>query len=157
MPLTGKRVYFYHADSKGRYVLHPKDPMRLAGVLRTDENGRYRFHSVFPGTYGWAAHVHFEILDSPGGGGFVNMRQEGHQAPQSELSVTVKRDSDGVWRLARDLWARSSMNMVTPSFLKPPDLRYPQKSPPDTARPEIHYPPAKPPGPGQPAKGDTTS
>src|SRR5262245_57531964 len=127
MPLQGVRVWIYHADSHGRYGLSDKVPFRLSAVLRTDANGRYRIRSVFPGTYGYAAHVHFGILDAPGGGGFVNVRQEGHQAPQAELSVTVKQDKDGVWRLQRDLYAKSSMNNVVVPALRPPDLHYPSK------------------------------
>src|SRR5262245_49962614 len=58
-PLPNVKMFFYHADAKGRYALTTDAPMRLAAVLRTDAKGRYRIRSVFPGSYGYAPHVHF--------------------------------------------------------------------------------------------------
>jgi hypothetical protein len=115
-------------------------PLHLAAVLRTDELGRYRIHTAFPGNYGYPAHVHYEILEAPGGGGFVNVRQDGREAPRPEQSVTVKKAKDGVWRLHWDLRphvsgpAGSGQGTPRGSWMSVPELRYPPKSPPDTTR-----------------------
>jgi hypothetical protein len=127
--LPKTKVFVYHADAKGNYALTKDAPLRLAGVLRTDDHGRYRIRSIFPGTYGYPAHVHFEVLEEPFGMGFVNVRPEGRQAPSPEQSVIVKRAKDGVWRLAWDLRpSRSGPETTTPT------LRYPSRAPGDSAR-----------------------
>lgn len=98
--LPGVRIYAYHADAHG---LYGKRYPRLAGVLRTDASGHFRLRTVFPGSYGgYAAHVHFEVLDKPYGGSFVNVFGEG--SPKSPGPYTVaKRDRAGVWHAHWDL------------------------------------------------------
>ena len=132
-PIRNTKVFFYHADSSGRYALTNHSPLRLAGVLRTDENGRYRIHSVFPGSYGYAPHVHFEILEKPYGVGFVNVRRVGISSPQAQVSIPVHKDKDGVWRLNKDLRA-SEMGGAPAPTTRVPELRYPPPALGDSAR-----------------------
>jgi len=122
-PLRNTKLFMYHADSKGRYTLRSDGPIHLAAVLRTDSLGRYRIRSVFPGSYGYPEHVHFEILDKPFGLGFVNVRKSGAGSPSSTNSVPVARAKDGVWRLHWDLrQGITGTNLQTPRV---PVLRYP--------------------------------
>lgn len=62
-PLAGVSVYAYHADGNGLYSLKGQENKgpRLAGTLVTGRNGAYRIRTIFPGTYGGPAHVHFEV------------------------------------------------------------------------------------------------
>ena len=132
--LARTKVFLYHADAKGSYTLTKDGPLHLAGVLRTDSLGRYRIRSVFPGTYGYPAHVHWEVLENSPGQGFVNVRPEGRQAPSPERSVVVKRAKDGVWRLRWDLQPGWS-GPYAPALLKPPEIRYPPKNAPGVPAP----------------------
>ena len=112
-PMPRAKVYVYHADAKGAYA-RSNDPPRLAGTLLTDEQGRYRIRSVFPGSYGgYAAHVHFEILEPAHGQGFLNVRQAGRHAPQPEMSHVAKLRKDNVWQLEIDLQP-GAMNTLKP-------------------------------------------
>ena len=129
-PVRNTKVFFCHADSKGRYTLTKDSPLHLAGVLRTDDLGRYRIHSRFPGSYGYAAHVHYEILEKPYGQGFVNVRRVGVSSPQAQMSIPVNKDKDGVWRLRKDLLTSERGGVP----VRVPELRYPPKTPPDSAR-----------------------
>ena len=72
--LNNAFVEIWQADTNGRYR-HPKDPNPATldpnfqgwGSARTDEEGRYRFVTIFPGAYpagpGWMRppHIHFKI------------------------------------------------------------------------------------------------
>jgi protocatechuate 3,4-dioxygenase beta subunit len=98
-PLAGRKVFFYHADSHGRYA-EGDSPMRFAAALRTDAQGRYRIRTKFPGGYGgFAAHVHFELLEPGLVAGTVNVRREN----QEGQGLAAKRGKDGIWRLEVDL------------------------------------------------------
>lgn len=62
--VRGRKVFIHHADNKGQYVQRPSGPMRYAGTLRTDDQGRYRIRTILPGGYGGApGHIHYEILE----------------------------------------------------------------------------------------------
>ena len=128
-PLPNVKMFFYHADAKGNYTLTKDSPLHLAAVLRTDAGGRYRIRSVFPGSYGYAPHVHYELLDKPFGQGFLNLRRVGIKSPQEEGSIPVQKDKDGVWRLRRDLTPRGPAEGS-----RVPEIRYPPSMPADTAR-----------------------
>lgn len=65
-PVGGAELHVYHADSAGSYSRSPNAPPRLAGDLRTAPDGRYEVHTVVPGSYGFAAHVHVSVRP-PGG------------------------------------------------------------------------------------------
>lgn len=98
--VRGRKVFVYHADNKGQYA-ERDGPMRYATTLRTDNQGRYRVRTVFPGGYGGhPAHVHFEILEPGRLAGFFNVRQEGRSSGDG---FVAKRGRDGVWRLDVDL------------------------------------------------------
>ena len=98
--VRGRKVFVYHADTRGQYA-ERNGPMRYAGTLRTDNQGRYRIRTVFPGGYGgFPAHVHFEILEPGRIAGFFNVRQEGRAKGDG---FVARRGRDGVWRLAVDL------------------------------------------------------
>src|SRR5439155_9244357 len=58
--MPGVKMFAYHADRDGLYAKQPRHYMRLAGVLTTDKQGRYRIVSALPGSYGGPPHVHFE-------------------------------------------------------------------------------------------------
>ena len=58
--MPGVKVFAYHADREGLYAREARHYMRLAGVLTTDAQGRYRIISALPGGYGGPPHVHFE-------------------------------------------------------------------------------------------------
>jgi protocatechuate 3,4-dioxygenase beta subunit len=67
-PVVGAAVYVFHTDANGFYVPGRGDAAaaelspRLHGGLRTDDEGRYRFETIRPGSYqGIAAHVHYVI------------------------------------------------------------------------------------------------
>jgi len=96
--VRGRKVFIDHADDKGQYVEHPGGPLRFAGTLRTDDQGRYRIRTIFPGGYAGApAHVHYEILEPVRIPGFVPVRRVGRG------DFVAKRGRDGVWRLTVDL------------------------------------------------------
>lgn len=116
-PLRRAKVYVYHADASGAYG-RSNGPPRLASTLLTDDRGRYRVRSVFPGSYGgFAAHVHFEILEPALGAGFLNVEPAGSRRSRFGGNYVVERGADGVWRLTVDL----KPGMMTPSsnVLKP--------------------------------------
>ena len=70
-PVAGVSIYVFHTDGDGRYAkdisnvdaeLNP----RLHGALRTDEQGRFRYETIRPGSYDDnAAHVH-HVVTAPG-------------------------------------------------------------------------------------------
>jgi protocatechuate 3,4-dioxygenase beta subunit len=88
-PVRGLMLYVYHADRNGRYALDdgPHAHPRLAGLLRTDERGRYRVLSVLPGQYAGAPHIHFEAW--------------GPQLPLSTWAVNLymgpRQSADSTW------------------------------------------------------------
>jgi protocatechuate 3,4-dioxygenase, beta subunit len=64
-PVAGIIVYAYNTDASGHYakeggVAHP----RLHGWMKTDEQGRFEFHTIYAGHYPGTripAHVHFQM------------------------------------------------------------------------------------------------
>ena len=74
-PVPGARLHIYQTDASGRYT--PDKPMdephaRLAGWLRTDQDGRFELHTIRPGGYPKAvrlgdrdrkipAHIHIDV------------------------------------------------------------------------------------------------
>ena len=53
-PLPGLSVRVYHADLHGEYG-------KYDGTLTTGPNGTYEVRTIRPGSYGYAAHVHFVV------------------------------------------------------------------------------------------------
>lgn len=133
-PVAGASVYAFQTDVKGLYApdrsradaeLNP----RLHGALRTDAEGRYRYETVRPGSYGGnAAHVHYTVVapgyhprifdlwfqDDPV---LVARRQAGEPQIQQSMRNSpfykaapdliairpVVRDAAGIWHAVRDL------------------------------------------------------
>ena len=62
-PAAGIKLYVYHADTHGWYARKQHEFNRIAGVLRTNDRGEYRIHSIMPGMYEGPGHVHFEVWD----------------------------------------------------------------------------------------------
>lgn len=64
-PIPNAVVYAYQTDADGYYTREKNsNAVRLCGLMKTDERGRYRFHSIKPGSYPGstiAAHVHFAV------------------------------------------------------------------------------------------------
>jgi len=73
-PVAGGFVELWQANANGRYA-HSRDTSNVPldpnfqgyGVVRTDDQGRYRFRTIRPGVYpGRTRHLHFRV----GGPGF---------------------------------------------------------------------------------------
>ena len=68
-PVANAVVYAYQTDADGYYTREKNsNAVRLCGLMKTDERGRYRFHSIKPGSYPGstiAAHVHFAVSGEP--------------------------------------------------------------------------------------------
>ena len=108
-PVPGAKVFFYHAMTSGAYAAPGGESLRIAGTVLTDEKGRYRIRSVFPGSYGgFAAHVHYEVLSPQKWFGEIQVRKKGSKAG---TGVEVPRDADGVWRLNIHLKPAGSEHM----------------------------------------------
>jgi protocatechuate 3,4-dioxygenase beta subunit len=58
-PVTDALVELWHADERGEY---DNGGFRLRGHLSTDAQGRYAFHTIFPGLYpGRTRHYHIKV------------------------------------------------------------------------------------------------
>lgn len=63
-PLAGAVLDFWHCDATGRY---DNAGYRLRGHQFTDEAGRYRLETIFPGEYpGRARHIHVKVQAKDG-------------------------------------------------------------------------------------------
>lgn len=66
-PVANASVYVYQTDARGEYVRGSNggsDRPRLFGYFRTDDQGRYSFATIKPGSYPNSsnpAHIHFEV------------------------------------------------------------------------------------------------
>ena len=132
--IAGASIYVFQTDAKGLYAPGRSDPdaeldPRLHGALRTDAEGRYRYETIRPGSYGGnAAHVHYIVVaagykprifdlwfqDDPI---LVARRQAGEPlipqsirnsayykaAPDVVAIRPVRRDAAGTWHVVRDL------------------------------------------------------
>jgi protocatechuate 3,4-dioxygenase beta subunit len=67
-PLAGAAVYVWHCTRDGEYSLYEGAAASenfLRGVQESDDDGRLRFTTVFPGAYsGRWPHIHFEVYES---------------------------------------------------------------------------------------------
>jgi len=60
-PAEGVTVYVYHTDAKGIYG---KGEELLDGTMITDKDGKYKYHTIKPGSYPDSknpAHVHYKV------------------------------------------------------------------------------------------------
>jgi protocatechuate 3,4-dioxygenase beta subunit len=115
-PVRNAKVYVFHTDAAGYYSEHhgmDNTNPRICGILRTDDNGRYRFTTVRPGRYatgGPAPHVHYEV--TPPGSRMRSFTltfdaENSGGAIASESWATTRpliRDGKGAWHCTRDLW-----------------------------------------------------
>ena len=116
-PVRNAKVYVFHTDAAGYYSEHKgmdNTNPRICGILRTDDNGRYRFTTVKPGRYatgGPAPHVHYEVTP-PGGAKMrafmLTFEDEGGHATLAgdawANTRPIARDGRGAWHCTRDLW-----------------------------------------------------
>lgn len=123
-PLAGISIYVFHTDTNGLYArdgVNNDENARLHGVMRSDEDGAYRFESIRPKGYdGEPAHVHYVVIapgykprmfdlwlaDDPI---LEKRRQDGlpelwfESAPGRIMVCPVTRDAAGIWHATRDL------------------------------------------------------
>jgi len=115
-PVRNAKVYVFHTDAAGYYSEHrsmDNTNPRLCGILRTDEQGRYRFTTVRPGRYatgGPAPHVHYEV--TPAGASktrsftltFEAVKSGGAIASEPWATTRPVVRDKGAWHCTRDLW-----------------------------------------------------
>jgi protocatechuate 3,4-dioxygenase beta subunit len=116
--ISGARVLAFHTDARGYYSDGGMDESnaRLCGVLKTSDDGGYRFDIIRPAHYatgGPPAHVHFEVTLPNGQTERFTLEFEGDPLldgkPAGERWDTIRpiiRDEDGLLIVERDLWVR---------------------------------------------------
>ncbi len=119
-PLEGISLFVYQTDATGRYSTTGGDNRhtRIHGVVRTNNEGRYEFRTIKPGSYPASrnpAHIHayvsgpgypeywideYHFADDP----FVTDDMRG-KAGKGNLSsiLTLTRGADGILRGVRDI------------------------------------------------------
>ena len=69
-PAVGARLEIHHTDALGAYGPKAERCCYYAGVVRTDENGRFRLETVRPGRYAETnappAHIHLAVRHPDG-------------------------------------------------------------------------------------------
>jgi protocatechuate 3,4-dioxygenase beta subunit len=116
--VSGARVVAFHTDARGYYSEGGMDEKnaRLCGVLKTSDDGGYRFEIIRPGHYatgGPPAHVHFEVTLPNGDKATFTLSFEGDPLLEGKPAGErwddirpVTKDEDGVLLVERDLWVR---------------------------------------------------
>ncbi|HVS03886.1 MAG TPA: hypothetical protein VMT16_14055, partial [Thermoanaerobaculia bacterium] len=112
---SGVIVYAYHTDAGGIYPPAATRHGRLRGWAQTDEQGRYRFDTIRPGSYPSGtvpAHVHMHVIE-PGCCTYsidsIHFRDDpllsGGGGPGRGGSgvVTSRREGDDRWMVTRDI------------------------------------------------------
>jgi protocatechuate 3,4-dioxygenase beta subunit len=129
--ISGARVLAFHTDARGYYSDGGMDEnnARLCGVLKTSDDGGYRFEIVRPAHYatgGPPAHVHFEVTLPNGQTERFTLEFEGDPLlegkPAGERWDTIRpitKDDDGMLIVERDLWVRE-VHATRPPALPPP-------------------------------------
>jgi protocatechuate 3,4-dioxygenase beta subunit len=120
-PLEGITLSVYQTDATGQYSTTGGDNRntRIHGVVRTNADGRYEFRTIRPGSYPGTRnpqHIHayvsgpgypeywideYHFTDDP----FIDdeaRRRFGAQGSFSSV-LTLKKESDGIWRGVRDI------------------------------------------------------
>lgn len=120
-PLEGINLFVYQTDAAGVYTTSRGDNRntRIHGLLRTNNEGRYEFRTIRPGSYPGSRqpqHIHayvsgpgypeywideYHFADDP----FVTDDMRRRFAGKGNLSsiLTLTRGTDGVWRGVRDI------------------------------------------------------
>jgi len=109
-PVKGGFVELWQANAYGRYANSrdtssaPLDPnFQGYGIVRTDDQGRYRFQTIKPGEYtGRARHLHFRV----GGPGFEAM------PTQMYFASDPGNERDFLWNAIRNPAARDSVTIA---------------------------------------------
>jgi len=109
-PIANGFVELWQANANGRYShsrdtsAAPLDPnFQGYGIVRTDEQGRYRFRTIKPGEYpGRARHLHFRI----GGPGFDPL------PTQMYFAGDPGNARDFLWNGIRDPQARDDVTVA---------------------------------------------
>ena len=118
-PAVGVIVHAYQTDDKGHYDAQGRNPSsdhRLKAWVKTDDEGRYEFRTIWPAPYpggGVPAHVHYVILSDESqqrvdlyfvGDPYL---REGHKAtegPQDDSLIRpIVEDDDGILHVVADL------------------------------------------------------
>jgi protocatechuate 3,4-dioxygenase, beta subunit len=118
-PLAKAAVVAHQADERGLYT--PKGATsrvpRLRGVAVTDERGRFRFSTVWPGAYpegSQPAHIHVGVMAHEHRVRFVTFwfegdallteqrRKDSVKDPEVRI-VKPSRERDGVWQFEHDI------------------------------------------------------
>jgi protocatechuate 3,4-dioxygenase beta subunit len=114
--VAGARVLAFHTDAKGYYSDGGMDERnaRLCGVLKTSDDGGFRFEAIRPAHYatgGPPAHVHFEVTLPDGRSDRFTLEFEGDPllggktaGERWETIRPVTKDEDGLLVVERDLW-----------------------------------------------------
>jgi protocatechuate 3,4-dioxygenase beta subunit len=120
-PLEGINLFVYQTDATGVYTTRGGDNRntRIHGAMRTNAEGRYEFRTIRPASYPGSRnpqHIHayvsgpgypeywideYHFNDDP----FITDDMRRKFAAQGSFSsiLTLKRESDGVWRGVRDI------------------------------------------------------
>tara|TARA_R110000782_G_scaffold102483_10_gene189588 strand:+ start:1999 stop:2661 length:663 start_codon:yes stop_codon:yes gene_type:complete len=119
--VSGIVVYVYHTDAEG---LYPRDEVhrtrhgRLRAWARTDELGRYTFHTVRPGSYPGTdepQHVHMHVIEPGRCTYYIDdllFDDDPLLTPARRAALTGRagsgvavptRDDRGVWQAGRDI------------------------------------------------------
>ena len=109
-PIRGGFVELWQANAFGRYANSrdtssaPLDPnFQGYGIVRTDEQGRYRFRTIRPGEYtGRSRHLHFRV----GGPGIEAL------PTQMYFAGDPGNERDFLWNAIRDPKARDSVTIA---------------------------------------------
>ena len=116
--VSGARVLAFHTDARGYYSEGGMDEnnARLCGVLKTSDDGGFRFEVIRPAHYatgGPPAHVHFEVTMPDGKRDRFTLEFEGDPLLEGKKAGerwdTIRpmiKDEDGLLIVERDLWVR---------------------------------------------------
>jgi protocatechuate 3,4-dioxygenase beta subunit len=63
-PVPGVEIFVYHTNNKGDYERDAADVARIHGTVYSDQQGKVRFHTIYPRGYNDSpngAHIHFVV------------------------------------------------------------------------------------------------
>lgn len=117
-PLNKAAVILYNADMNGLY--NPPNSStrvpRIRGVAITDERGRFRFMTVWPGAYpnnSEPAHVHLLVTSAAHhpmhrsywfeGDSLITAQRRAALRNDNETKLVAPREVDGVWTFSDDV------------------------------------------------------
>lgn len=108
--IAGLTVHLYHTDKDGYYNRDEAgdEPVKLCGILRTGEDGRFSYETIRPGSYpggGVAAHVHYEVWGKgvPRKSFELRFADDPLNRRASSAVRPIEKDEEGVWRVEQTL------------------------------------------------------